>query len=938
MDTHNPKNNGHAPQHPLTYHICHVPNFAYSTCVTPPIPPADNINLTSPWLSDMRCDYPMEVGLELTGNNSSGALVSSLKLTAHETFTPKKIEIFIGVAGEEVEDEDKASPNNRPNQNPYSTALWKRLGFVSFQTGQSESGNRRRETKTVDNINLRCKFLKLIVHEPALTGVECQVGLCSISLFGLDSSIAYMKSLGQGPAPVNPDLIVAQALRNLTDEPINLPTGMHEMEAALFEAGVDADIIGTTVTSVEARIDEDTLKHINEAKAECKEACDRDDFQAAKMWKERAEGLVEVGKEVWRVREQERAAAMKDDFDLAIVKSNEGKALGLKRESLLGGWGAERGEEKKEEGNNNDNDNYNDNSDKWKKDAKMHFAYPSIVESNKEFKGIAALEEIVYKVERRSVKVDKGAEDPVSEMLGKIKHVHGATSTELGLTLSKVLNETVGSKLLGYLVDSQEGSTQKFALNCLCKAVKKGELKTLPTLDRVMINAMTVLVEHGMKAEGGEWKKAAELMKLVFCSPTREDVFETTKVKFGDVRDCLGRLIRKMCDAALFSNEESNENEKNNEKEGNEKFAKAAIVSLSRQSYIGYGLVSSLIDDRQGMGYEIKCTNMLITEALVEEYGVKGDSKIDVTDCLNRVGAGLGNVNDNVRKRSAGVVRSLMERDILNEKFFREVSEGWGLDDGGFAYLAREYARDRVRLADIKAKKLEGEAREEAAVVAKEAERLKVEARKLAEKEVEEQRWRTQARGKQLFKFVGEDKLDALAKVDTTIHAKKLTPEEEEDERMRLIIEGKVPGGEIKKPSTATTKAPSTETPSKEGGEGKGPEPEKKKSSREEGDFADVDHLTKENIEDFDKNFPSMSDSGRLSEKGEGGKGEEKEVKKEEVKKEEEKKEEKKEPPAPKKEPEKPKPTGAVAAPDAKTPDDDNVVVKKKKGGGCQIS
>ncbi|GMH49155.1 hypothetical protein TrVE_jg11121 [Triparma verrucosa] len=985
------------------------------------MPPADDVTLTSPWVSDLRCEFPMEIGLEL----ASGALVSSIRLTAHESLTPEKIELFVGVAGEEVEEEDEAS---QVKLNPYSTALWKRLGFVSFQTGAKfETETRRRETKTVENVNLRCKYLKLIVHEPALTGVECQVGLCDISLFGEDDTIAYRASSAEGLVPSNPDLIVAQALRNLTDSPINLPPGVHEMEAALFDAGVEANIIGTTVISTEARIDEDTLKHINDAKAECKEACVRDDFKSAKLWKERIEGLAEVGKEIWRVREQERAAAMKDDFDLAIIKSNEGKALGSKRDKLREKWAGDRGgEEKKEEVTNH---NIGDSSGKWKNEENMRFVYPSIVESKKEFQGIAALERIVRKVEER-------AEDPVREVLEKIKPVHGAASPELGPVLSKVLNEIVGSRLLGFLLDSQVGSTQMFALNCLSMAVRKRELKTPPSLDRIMINAMTILIEHGMKAEGDVWRKATELMELIFCSPTREAVFETSTVKFSDIRDCLGRLIRSMCVAALFSDNLE-------DKEESEKFAKATIVSLSRQDYIGYGLMSSLIDDRQGVGYEVKCSNLLISEALIEEYGAKGDSRIDLTDCLNRVGGDLKHVNENVRRGAAGVIRSLMERDILNEKFLRECAEGWALDEGAKAYLAREYARDRARLAEIKAKRLEEEAKEEAAAIAREAEKAKIEAKKAADRLEEDQRWRTEARGKQLFKFVGEvmmrvqsheklpeeekkeggeggegegggkgdagvgdgdenepevtptptketsprtedededttddedsprkesprgakksprkksprkespreaqndepvsipdreatqlankNELDALANIDTTVHEKKLTPEEEEDERMRLIIEGKVPPEEINAPAESTSE--------------KDPKPEEKKEktnkSRDEGDFADLDHLTKGNIEDFDKSFPE-------EEEGE----EEKVAKVEEQKKEEEKKvveevKEKKEeevkekPPMPKKEPEKPKPVAPVAAPDAKKPTVENVVVKKKKGGGCQIS
>ena len=135
-----------------------------------------------------------------------------------------------------------------------------------------------------------------------------------------------------------------------------------------------------------------------------------------------------------------------------------------------------------------------------KQEMKMAFANPLVVKSSKAaFKGIAALESIAKKVEN-----------------SKVKQINGEANGELGVALSKVVNGTVGSKLLGYLHHEQEASTKKFAMSCLCKAVREGELKT--PQDRMMLNTMTLLCEHGLKTpEAQVHRKVRERVYGLSC-------------------------------------------------------------------------------------------------------------------------------------------------------------------------------------------------------------------------------------------------------------------------------------------------------------------------------------------------------------------------------------------------------------------------------------
>ena len=221
----------------------------------------------------------------------------------------------------------------------------------------------------------------------------------------------------------------------------------------------------------------------------------------------------------------------------------------------------------------------------------------------------------------------------------------GEASSELGCVLAKFINKVLGSKLLGYLHEEQQGSTREFALNCLCKAIKEGDFESLE--DRKMLNTMTLLCEHGLKSPEMEvHNKAIELLKLVFCSPTRAGVFDTSKVKFSDVQVCLRRLVGLVARRGCFD-----EGEEEGMLTPND-VAKACIVSLARQTYIGGPLLASVIEDDFEEGvleFDIICGNLLITEALIAEYGDLDDTKVDKIDIEARLQMAMNHINKNVR-------------------------------------------------------------------------------------------------------------------------------------------------------------------------------------------------------------------------------------------------------------------------------------------------
>lgn len=128
--------------------------------------PARELNTHSPhtrgWQSARFCEYPQELGLELT---QPGRL-TQVQLLSHQCKIATKIELYVG---------DGVS---------YTDAKWRRLGYLSLDDN-SRSDYQARELKSV-YIDAAGSFLKLLVHKCYMNkhNIFNQVGVVAINLLG----------------------------------------------------------------------------------------------------------------------------------------------------------------------------------------------------------------------------------------------------------------------------------------------------------------------------------------------------------------------------------------------------------------------------------------------------------------------------------------------------------------------------------------------------------------------------------------------------------------------------------------------------------------------------------------------------------------------------------------------------------------------------------
>ena len=210
---------------PLTYRIIKQASIASKGC-TYNVSPGLTITPTTPWISDLRHDYPMEVGVEFQG---SSAYLSDLVITCHEALTPSRIELYVGTpASSSAESASMSMSMSMEGVLPedtgsyYEEAVFERLGYVKFRGCASGGNGFERETKAINGINLNCRYVKLLIHEPLMSDAETrrknehhQVALMGLTFVGFDASSKYefgTSSLSHGLAPENCNLLVAEAI------------------------------------------------------------------------------------------------------------------------------------------------------------------------------------------------------------------------------------------------------------------------------------------------------------------------------------------------------------------------------------------------------------------------------------------------------------------------------------------------------------------------------------------------------------------------------------------------------------------------------------------------------------------------------------------------------------------------------------------------------
>jgi len=724
--------------------------------------------------------------------------------------------------------------------------------------------------------------------------------------------------------------------------------------------------------------------------------------------------MLSLGQEISKAREEEAAAVKEDDFDLATRKKAQGKGLKKKRDKVAEeggiGWGEEievgesgggggTGPEDRPEDEHPNVEKPPPSSPRFRIRVRGNYKFVAnpivpLKDEKKAVQGNKEFEEIVIRVQRRSqLKVESPRSDELLDVLTTKVDYKGEGSASLLPRTKELMEKVFGSSLLAYLLPQQNVGMRKLGFNAITAAIKNKHLDVPGTEN--LLNILVHIASLALRdSDDGVHACGIDMCKAIFCSPNRESVFVLEGVVMGDLRACVGECVRGICKRAAFAEEDV------------EKVAKATVVSLARQEYLGPGFIAG-VGWGEGGGYEEEAGELFCIETLVDEFGFVGDSRLDFEDVMGKVGRSFSHVNHNVWRRGAGVTGAVLRRGV-EEEIVKDRSKEWqGLGAGGGVLLDAEYKKRRYEVEKERQRIIEEKAKAEAEEIAKEAERIREEAKKIAERLEAEMRWKSSKRGKALFQFVGEvmvrvNSVEELEEEDIKENQEKLEKLEESPLNIALSVGTPTPvgGGEmggktwpktpveaIKEEGNEISELPEEEVLVEEkeeevveekkveeevGGEKvekveekvgekveekaeaskENPTEVTKEAPKEENNrrYTEVNHITKQNIEEFDKMFKDGDDTDRpeldkkkkekKKEKKEEGKGEE--TKGEEGTKESE---EKKAEPEKAPEPEKPKEPASVTPAPSPTPDpapkpeevDKPVVVKKKKGGGCVV-
>lgn len=169
-------------------------------------------------MSDLRHRYPLEVGIWL-----GDCTLEALRLVAHETLVPRRVEVFTSAdhPTKLVEEETRPlSDVRREWRRTYAQALFTQLGTIDFEG--SFSGRRESKLAKPSRPVIRCTFVRLVFHEPLeaicagssfsnndperLRRQHC-VGLLALEFYGQD---ALWRSLNGRPVMRNINLDAAE--------------------------------------------------------------------------------------------------------------------------------------------------------------------------------------------------------------------------------------------------------------------------------------------------------------------------------------------------------------------------------------------------------------------------------------------------------------------------------------------------------------------------------------------------------------------------------------------------------------------------------------------------------------------------------------------------------------------------------------------------------
>ena len=444
---------------------------------------------------------------------------------------------------------------------------------------------------------------------------------------------------------------------------------------------------------VDVVFDEETLRVMGRAKELGYDAASTGNFAAAKQQKSAAGEILVIAKQLKRCVEEERAAAAKDDFDVAMKRKAEGELLAARRDELVEKqslWN-----EKYEEGGEGAVDSVkgiddgmsrtgkvmsparilgqsNSMSSEVEREPRFHFMDNFIVSQDDNdvvARGLSEIEEAV------SAAHDQGQRNAAEGCLGK-------GNASLSNETREVLQWVFGSKLLGLLISTQEANVRKFGFNIICDAIRNGHLRK--EMDKTNGSILTILVplcDFALRDDDEDIHNCGiELTKLVFCPPTREVLWNLNAVAMSDLKLALARLVQAMCcRAACLFKDGPGEGEENDRSDTSRiSGVKATIASLARQPYLGAALIASAGCGELKNGHFLEfCGALFCTETLIEEFGCLDDSYLDLADVCRIVRKSMVHVNHNTRQRGADVVRAMLAKCIVSEEEMRDLSADW---------------------------------------------------------------------------------------------------------------------------------------------------------------------------------------------------------------------------------------------------------------------
>ena len=261
---------------PCTHHLFSPPSQRY---------PVKELNTHSPntrgWQSPRFCDFPQEVGLQL----SSQSRVTQVQLLSHQSKIATKIELFVG-----------EGPS-------YGQASWRRLGYLSLDDN-ARSEYQARELKSV-YIDASGGFLKLLVHKCYVNkhNIFNQVGIVAVNILG--------EAVGGGGSD-------GGGFRGGAGGAVAARGGGGREPGPMDELSFDMNL------------DPESAARVRQVVAAKERAVEMEDYDAAKRLKAAEADLCGLGVRLAQLELAKKQAVASEDYDRA--KQLKVECLGLREE------------------------------------------------------------------------------------------------------------------------------------------------------------------------------------------------------------------------------------------------------------------------------------------------------------------------------------------------------------------------------------------------------------------------------------------------------------------------------------------------------------------------------------------------------------------------------------------------------------------------------